>query len=105
MRSGGGNAGELREGFGQDHAGNEWITRKVTCEHRLMPGKACRSFGGMAGLTGDDFAHKPEGLAVWQSAERLLQQVAIHSRSRGVNQPLTKYANFQAPLTRRMPAR
>ena len=51
-------AGRLRECLGQDHAGNERITREMTGEDRIIRGKRRSRFRRDAGIAPKQFAHK-----------------------------------------------
>src|SRR6185369_13724514 len=55
---GSGDAGGLRERFGQDHSRNERVSGKVTGKHRIVSGKDHGALRGDAGIARDNFTNK-----------------------------------------------
>src|SRR6185436_11554155 len=63
-------AGCLRERLGKNHAGNKWITGKMTGEHRIIRGKRGFGFRESARVALDQFPHKDKRRSMRQTEER-----------------------------------
>src|SRR6267143_676163 len=59
-------ASRLRERLGQDDAGNQWITGKMTGEDRIIRGKRGRGFREVTRVALDQFPHENKRRPVWQ---------------------------------------
>ena len=91
-------AGRLRERLGQDDAGNQWITRKMTGEDRIIRGKRRSSFRESARVALDQFAHEDKRRSMRQTEKSLTRGNAVSHAffpQSGFRNPI-----FPQPLTK-----